>query len=420
MLRQLAAAWLGVIAAERRCTNPPSATVQVASADAFRDSIGVNTHLQYGETAYADPERVDRALAYLGIVHLRDSALRRGPSGFEHYVNLGRRGYRFDLFFDADLKTQLQRVAALEADAPGSLASIEGPNEVNNDPISYGGYEGVQGAQAYQAALYSVVKGTPKLHSLTVLNYTNYPASSGHADAVNVHTYAKLGASAEPRLSQDDDAIAAAMPAGLPFYITETGYMTPPPAASPDAVSLNEQAQLSVVALLDGFQRGAKRIYLYELLDERADRTAHVDPEHHYGLFDVEGRPKPAAIAMRALLKLVSGPGSASRSLISDVVVSGSGVRHLVLTTRDAELLFLWRESSPGDRPGKAEIRLEQPCVVHQLSLSDAQQSTAVKEQQWSVELGRGPTVFSLRPSPQAEPKTLPLAPSSLPRAMLR
>ena len=419
MLRQLATVWLAVIAAERRCTAPAARPVEVASADAFRDSIGVNTHLQYAETAYGDPGRVDRALAYLGIVHLRDSALRRGPSGFEHYMELARRGYRFDLFFNANLKTQLARAAALEAAAPGSLASIEGPNEVNNDPVSYDGFTGVRGAQAYQAALYAGVRGIPQLRSLPVLNYTNYPASLGRADAVNVHTYPKLGASAEPQLSRDRDATAAAMPAALPFYVTETGYATAAPTASPDAVSLEEQAELTVVTLLDGFRSGARRTYLYELLDERTDEQAAGDPEHHYGLFDVAGRPKPAAVALRSLLQLIS-PGSPSRSSSSDVVVSGAGVRHLVVATKDAQLLFLWRESSKGTHPEHAEVRLGSPYLVHQVSLTNAKSPAIVAEQNWTVELGRGPAVFSLSPSPQPGPKTRPLAPSSLPRAMLR
>jgi hypothetical protein len=48
-------------------------TVPAMAAGLFLDTIGVNTHLGYLNTAYANTSLVESSLAYLGIDHIRDS-----------------------------------------------------------------------------------------------------------------------------------------------------------------------------------------------------------------------------------------------------------------------------------------------------------------------------------------------------------
>ena len=422
MLRQFAAAMLMLTAAERRCTSPLPRPIELGTAAAFRDSVGVNVHLQYTETAYGDRARVDAALTYLGVTHLRDSAMRRGPAMFDHFVDLARRGERFDLFFNAELDPQLARAAALQAAALGAIALIEGPNEINNDPVSFQGRTGLAGAQAYQAALYDQVRSRPEFRTLPVLNYTNYPASSGRADAVNVHSYAKRGASPGGQLASDSAQTAAAMAPGLPTYVTEIGYTTAPAAASPDAVSLDDQAALTLVALLDAFRAGVRRTYLYELLDERADGPTSGDPEHHYGLFDAEGRPKPAATAIQAILKLLpAGNFSASpQDLPVAAHFDGQGARMLLLRGGvSGSVLFVWRETVPGALPESVEMQLSDLRTVRQVSLT-GQTSNSVPTRRWRIWLERSPAVFLLTAPPQPGRNKRPLAPSQRPIAMLR
>ena len=426
MLRQVAAAMLMLTAAERRCTSPVPTPIEVGTAAAFRESVGVNMHLQYTETAYGDRARVDAALTYLGVTHLRDSAMRRGSAMFDHFVDLARRGERFDLFFNAELDPQLARAAALQAAAPGAIALIEGPNEINNDPVSFQGRTGVAGAQAYQAALYDQVRSRPEFRTLPVLNYTNYPASSGRADAVNVHSYAKRGASPGGQLASDSAQTAAAMAPGLPTYVTEIGYTTAPAAASPDAVSLDDQAALTLVALLDAFRAGVRRTYLYELLDERADGPSPGDPEHHYGLFDAEGRPKPAARALRSLLAVLDDGGNVQARLGAPLAISIDldSARRLILSRRDGRsVLLVWRESAAGGEEQRADahLALGRTCERRELHMASGQLGAPVVGKAWNASLARGPRVYMLReagsPSHADVKSSRPTAPSKRPSA---
>ena len=129
---------------------------------------------------------------------------------------------------------------------------------------------------------------------LPVLNYTNWPPTGGRADAVNVHTYAKPGVDTRAQVARDVELAAAALPSGLPRYITETGYPTGNAPRLPPWVTPNDQANLTLISLLEAFRLGVQRTYLYELFDEASlgDRN----PEAHYGLFRSDGSAKPSAI----------------------------------------------------------------------------------------------------------------------------
>ena len=48
----------------------------VRSSSELVDSIGVNVHMSYTDTAYRDAERVQGALRSLGIRHVRDGVVR--------------------------------------------------------------------------------------------------------------------------------------------------------------------------------------------------------------------------------------------------------------------------------------------------------------------------------------------------------
>ena len=62
-----------------RGDDKPEVSTRTLSAEAFVDSIGVNTHLGYADTAYADHARVLARLDELGVRHFRDSAADANP-----------------------------------------------------------------------------------------------------------------------------------------------------------------------------------------------------------------------------------------------------------------------------------------------------------------------------------------------------
>jgi hypothetical protein len=101
--------------------------------------------------------------------------------------------------------------------------------------------------------------------------------------------------------------------------------------------------------LLDAYQAGASATYLYELLDDRAD-PGMTDGENHFGLFNADGTPKPAAIAVHNLTSLLADAGATAGSftpgtlgyVVAGLLETGSS---LLLAKSDGSFdLAVWAE----------------------------------------------------------------------------
>ena len=419
MWSKLAVAVLLLTALERRCTNDQR-PIEEAKASTFAESLGINTHLQYLETSYESFPRVKAALDFVGVRHLRDSAFRRGPQARERFAELASDGFSFNLSFNADISTQLALALRLEKGSPQAIASVEGPNEVNNDPVRFGGLTGVEAAQAYQAHLFRVVHSSPSLRGVEVLAYTNFPPSRGLADAVNVHSYAKGGHSPGPQLASDTNIAAAAQPAGQPFYITEFGY--PTGVAGGDVVDEDTQAALIMVGWLDAFRAGARKVYLYELLDERPDSRRPYDAEQHYGLFDAYGRAKPAAVAIGTVLAYARQSAGAQPSTESlGVTVRGIGAKQLVLRRQDgSSLVAIWRETASASSPVTFNVALATPADVRRIDVKEGRTGPALRALGFDLAIGRAPEWLEIKPYGAGLVRTRPKPPSSRPSATSR
>ena len=66
------------------------------------------------------------------------------------------------------------------------------------------------------------------------------------------------------------------------------------------------QGIIDTNALLDGYKAGAAITFLYELMDEPEESTAQ---EQNFGLFNADGTPKPAAIAIANLTHILADNG---------------------------------------------------------------------------------------------------------------
>src|ERR1700753_987113 len=114
----------------------------------FIDSIGVNVHLAYTDSGYANSGKALAALQYLGLDHVRDGAsitLLQGPSAYSLFA---KAGVEFDFVVGAKAVPDdiVDSIAAFDEAHPGAVAAIEGPNEINNYPVTYQGETGVDGA----------------------------------------------------------------------------------------------------------------------------------------------------------------------------------------------------------------------------------------------------------------------------------
>jgi len=151
----------------------------------FTASIGINTHLAYTDGAYANVANVKADLAYLGVTLIRDGM--PNPKGGIPYYNqvaalktLAASGIRFDLVVEPSataIATAGQDIAMLDSATPGAVYAVEGPNEINNQPVTYDNLTGQAAATAFQAALDTEIEGSPATAGIAVYNFTGgvYP-----------------------------------------------------------------------------------------------------------------------------------------------------------------------------------------------------------------------------------------------------
>jgi hypothetical protein len=270
----------------------------------FTNSIGINTHLDFGVTAYSNVSVVEAALIYLGVKQVRDAMqFTNSPTLFAQVA--AATGIKYDLFLppgtEADLVGDLADVKQLRV---SDFLSVEGRNE----PDLFG--PGFQQGIADQVTLFQFARqnlpGIPVIQEsfAGLPDYTNAGDQSAYADYGNAHTY--FGTGNNPGLGDwigTLNGYALQATPGKPVIITESGYYTTGSTTDPHSVDLTVQAKYTLDLVLDAYQAGDVKTYLYELLDQR---SGDGNSQDNFGLFNSDGTPKPAATAVRNLLTLLA------------------------------------------------------------------------------------------------------------------
>jgi hypothetical protein len=366
--------WLGTRAAEHLatgiCVLAWVSTVQASDAvrampvDAFIQTLAVVTHVNYTDGAYANVRNVADDLTWLAIRHVRDYSPGTIPP-FSTYVHLAQRGVKFNFLTGSNFAESIEQAAKLNTAVPGSVAAIEGFNEINNWPVPYHGLTGTAAGLAVQREIYARVHATPELAGVPVYDLTGYDYKSvetrtDSADYANQHVYPQNGE--QPTYNANGDrwmgsAIAAVKKFQLPLVITEFGYFSMPQAGW-YMLGVDEATQAKGVlnGYMDAAAAGVKRTYVYELLDEKPDPQSK-SGEMHYGLFRNDNSPKQVAHAIRNLTSILNASttrrenGSARGTLaytLSEMPVSGNS---LLLQKKDGSfVLALWNETPIWDR----------------------------------------------------------------------
>jgi len=334
----------------------------------FLDTVGVGTHIDYTNSRYADIGAVIKALRYLGVTRLRDHAPDPGsdPVGQRHLHMAAGAGMRFVFVSRAPKPEQaVQRLREFVAAHPGAIIAVEGPNEVNNWPITFNGQTGTPAAQAYQRTLYNLVKAEPALSNVPVLGFTDWPVHSGVADWNNLHSYAKSGDQPYATIVVNKLNQESVDP-DRPFAITETGYHTSLTAGATggwDGVDPETQAKFILNTYMDAAKLGSRGTFIYQLLDAYAD-SAGSDMEGHFGLFSLTYEPKPAATAIRNMMTILQDSGAQAgsfetRALPATVVgLPKTGSVLPMQKSSGAYTLVLW------DEPDIWDERANRPIVV--------------------------------------------------------
>jgi hypothetical protein len=331
----------------------------VRSSD-FLNSLGVNTHLIYTSTTYADTKLVIGALKFLGITHVRDQLPPSDPGFWRPFREAMDAGIKFDLVVpqsQTGIKANLLTAESLIRSYPGGVAAIEGLNEIDGAPkFAYAGLLGMPAAIAYQRDLYAAIKADKKLANVVVYNmslrqggnHAELPSQSGSSSYGNSHIYFMWVPPAWNLGSQI--AADSTNNPGEPMVITETGYVTMNrnDGSNSGFVDSDVQAKFLLDDYLDAFKLGVVATYVYELLDENAD-PLEKDHENHWGLFNADGTPKKSATALHNLTAILNDTGRDVRSFSPGSLAYSlrNTARHssiLLAKSNGAFCLVIWNE----------------------------------------------------------------------------
>jgi len=390
----------------------PAPSVPV-DARAFVDTIGVNTHLWYGDTPYVDYAMVKRRLMELGVRHIRDGLDPAGTSTFSDRVNdLGAAGIKSTLIAcrveppGTPWATYAQEARTRVRSA---LDALEGVNEP--DLVAAGQADWAGRARACQGDIYQQARdpaigrplAAPVLGPSLQAGNTLIGDISDRADGAAIHPYPGGTPPSGPYHRPVSSHMAEVRRyqfggAPVPVVATETGYHDALNTTSAHPPVSQRAAAIYVPRLLLEYRRaGVRRTFLYELVDERPD-PALGDVEANFGLFEFDWSYKPSAIALKNMIGLLDSPGSASRRPLRyslagiadpDGAGTGGAVKDLLLQRSDGSYwLALWQDSKVWDENARRDIA--NPATPVRVSLGRKMSLTSYRPTQGATGSERG------------------------------
>jgi hypothetical protein len=327
----------------------PGPPVTAVSSDSLVDKLGVQIHMAFSTTSYADATQVASLLVDLGVKHVRDTYNVGFPTQHAKQLQVASSaGVKFTMaarLSDVVANT----VNGLVSDNMGPiLAALEGINE----PDAAGGAWATN-ARNHHQAFYPLVKAQPSLAALPVLapGLANVIANaaalgdlSAYCDRGNAHVYSGW----QPSYTLASSKTAAQTIVGAkPVVITEQGYHNA--FSSGSSMQPVDEATAGIYApkiLLENILAGNERVFIYELIDQ-TNEPSQADIQQHYGLCRYDYSRKPAFAEVKNLLSLLSDPGApyTPNPLALTLNPSGGDVRSLLTGRRDGSYrLFLWRD----------------------------------------------------------------------------
>ena len=394
----------------------PSPGADYLSALELADSVGVNIHVAYSDTAYGDLPRLVRLLQDLGVHHVRDGVRVDSLAEDAAVVALRKAGISL-LLISGDPRhgngtgSTQQALGWLRGPARGSFDSIEGANEwdCSGSPTWKDELRSYQQTTEplFKAAFPTAVLIAPSF--CRAANQRSYGSANGVA-ATNAHFYAAGKApetTAGPVLAD-----ARLLKPETELWVTETGYHNSL-VGKHEQPGVSEQAAATYIVrtLLGDAMRGVTRTYPYELLDEKAD-SAGDQMEQHFGLVRHDGTPKPAFWAVRNLLQLLSsGVPAEAQGTTVDVQSDDGSTRHLVVSEPDGRrIVFVWRAASVWDlqahrdlalHPSTARLTLSRAARWQRLDVTrqGAAPTDLGMQRALSVSVGGAPIAFIATPT---------------------
>ncbi len=354
------------------------------SADAFVDTIGVNTHLSNpGSIYFKQYAKFKEMLIESGIRHIRDGGAGTFSQQYYDRLNeLGRAGIHADFTFKPYQTADYLTAFALRL--RDSLEAFEAPNEPNitKDP------DWAAKAQAFQQLLYTTVKGNPATQNMPVIGPSVIGKAadnvmgdlSAYFDYGNLHNY--FGGRPPGTSGWGPDGygsieynkrIGSAVNANKPVMTTETGYCT---VDANLGVPENIGGRYEPRIFLEQFNHEIVRTYQYVFLDE--GWSAYYA---NCGLLHADLTPKPAYTAVKSLIGLLADPGGTFTPAPLTYTLSGGGpdVHHVLLEKRNGTYyLAVWREVSSFDAIKRQPTHVSPQTVTVTLPSAPAQATVYV------------------------------------------
>ncbi len=407
-----------------------SATETAKPAAAFIDSIGVNTHLHYYDTAYGNFSMVEQRLKEAGIRHIRDGG--SDPTWAERINQLGRDGIKSTIVIDPnigvgpnasyDLKSPAYQMPQFVKDiVPVGAEAVEALNEFD---ISYqNGYSRNQKAvtgsdwvsylRDFTQDTFNNVKGNDATKHIAVIgpSFVNSDSSTAIGDLSqwvdygNMHPYNYPSYPEDGNLSRD--MANRAKPFGNhPLIATEAGYHTGSAAAG-RSVSETVQGKYIPRMFLDNFNHGVARTFSYELMDQKVDPN---NGEANFGLLRTDGSPKPAFTAMKNLIGLLNDSSSSftPRSLGYQLSGNTQNLQHTLLQKSNGDFyLVLWSGVGSTDQTSSQQVTLNLSTPLKKATTYLPNQSANVVKQyqtptQIKLNVPDAPLVVKLTPQPSS------------------
>ncbi|MBW3607354.1 MAG: hypothetical protein KY463_03195 [Actinobacteria bacterium] len=412
-------------------------------ARAFVDTIGVNTHLFYVDTAYGDYAMVRQRLRELGIRHIRDGLdPGRTPLFFKRVNDLGAAGIKSTLIACRVEPPGVPWTTYVEDAKRKVRSSLDALEGVNEPDLVAAGTDWVRSARRCQREMHHQAKHDthgPPLR-VPVLGPAIQAGAvhrlgeiSDRADGGTIHPYAGGMRPSRPGAYGFASQMASVRKyqfgdARVPVYATETGYHDAMNTASTHPPASQRAIAIYMPRLfLQHAKAGLKRTFAYELVDEHPD-PALTDVELNYGLFESDWSYKPSATALANTITLLNSRRRSPRSRLRyslsntadpDGPGSRGAVEDMLLQKGDGSYwLALWQDSTVWDENARTDIRNASTAVGVTLDRSmtltnyrpteSVTPSHRVTARSFTVDVGDDVLLVRMRESP---------APRGVPRA---
>jgi hypothetical protein len=356
-------------------------------AAAFQNSIGICVHLGYdsahgwGNNAYGDFEgKVMPALRYLAG-QKKSLRLLRDSFAYTYYLPKFEQinaelGIRFTLYPGTGPQVDYNAGMAWVKQHPNVVRTAEGNNEFDNWAPIFGGSAGPQAGVAEQKQIYQDLQGTGILvANMSVANPDNWGQVgdlSAVADLTNAHVYPAGGVQPGNWIPAWLQRQATPTP-GKPIAITESGYSTLPSTVA--SVSYPVQAKQILNLFFDAFfYETVIETSIYELLDENPD-PGGTDREQHFGIFEYDGKPKPAATAIANLLSIIDDQTGTQGGRLAYTTQGLNGRAVLMRKNNGAFLIVVWAEPEIWDQG----TRTEKPAPTQDVTVAFGETAQTVQ-----------------------------------------